>query len=47
MKKIYHAPELYLNLLTKEDIMSASTNSLLNYDGDISGATGDVISIWG
>ena len=47
MKKMYHTPEVYLNLMTKEDIMSASTNYLSEYSGNADGAVGDVISIWG
>ena len=45
MKKTYQTPELYINLMAKEDIMSASTNELAAYNGDLPGATGDVISI--
>ena len=46
MKKMYQAPELCINLMANEDIMSASTNELAAYNGDLGGAKGDVISIW-
>ena len=50
MKKTYHTPELYINLMAKEDIMNVSTNELGLFDSstpeNASKATGDVLSIW-
>ena len=47
MKKTYQTPELYMNLITTEDIMSLSKNQLVVYNGELEEAVGDVISIWG
>ena len=50
MKKTYQMPELYINFMAKEDIMSVSTNELGLFDSNdpenASDAVGDILSLW-